>query len=271
MRKYSSNYIVLGVAVLTVLSIGFTVENSYATPNPTGVVFVERVFNDCPTSILTTDDNYPMMVGIQDAVLDCGGFANLHVWRFSEDGANPAIFANGDAFSFCAILTITGTADGEAGLQISPWWSPSVDGRFNVRSTDGEIACFGGRLPFYSFSGSHGVFYEKGNSIFLRVLYLPNDLNEDNPATIVYELIYDGMPYSSGPLAFDMGNPEEDPPYGLWGMLNEGQAGAHLQAFLQPGNPDAWIRAEWTNICFENLDTVPTETSTWGGVKALYR
>ena len=46
---------------------------------------------------------------IDDSVLPCSGWANLHVWRFSEDGgANPAVFHNNSNFHFCADLVITG-------------------------------------------------------------------------------------------------------------------------------------------------------------------
>lgn len=270
MRKNSYSKLVWGMAVCAVVAVGLAGSAS-ATPFPNSAVINERIFNDCPTSVLTTENNYPAQIAIQDENLSCGGFANRHNWRFSEDGVNDAVLNNADGFSFCAILTLTGTSDGEAGLQITPWWSQDVDGVFNVRSTDGEIACFGGRLPFYSFTASQGVVYMKGESIFMRMTYLPHDLNESNPATVQYDLIYDGMFYTSGPLPFDQGNPDEDPPYGLWGMLNDGRAGGHVQCFLQAGNPDANFRAEWTQICFENLDVVPTTQSTWGEVKSLYK
>ncbi len=68
-----------------------------------------------------------------------------------------------------ADLQITGLGQGEAGLRCSPWWSPNVDGRFNVRVGDGEIAVFGGRLPFYSFTGSHGINYVRGDVIHLEI------------------------------------------------------------------------------------------------------
>jgi hypothetical protein len=272
MRLFSYSSLVWGMALFTVLVVGFTADNVGATPFPNSATINERIFNDCPTSVLTTTNNYPSLIAIQDEVLDCGGFANLHNWRFSEDGATDAVFSNGDAYSFCAVLTITGTGEGEAGLQVAPWWSQDVDGRFNVRTTDGEIACFGGRLPFFSFTATFGVTYTKGDAIFLRILYLPNELSETNPATIEYELIYGSWgSLSSGPLPFDQGNPAEDPPYGLWGMLNDGRVGGYMQAFLQAGNPDAGLRAEWTQICFDNLDTVPTEAATWGQVKTLYK
>jgi hypothetical protein len=239
-----------------------------ATPAVDGAVLNLRVFNDCPSSVLTTVNTYPSLISISDEVLDCTGYANLHNWHLAS-GGGEAVFNNGDGFTLSFDLTISGTADGEAGLQISPWWSQNVDGRFNVRSTDGEIACFGGRLPFYSFTSSDGIAYTKGDQITLTVVYTPNDLTELSPATIEYIVDYNGGNYSSGALAFDEGNPDEDPPYGLWGMLNDARVGGYMQAFLQAGNPDAGLTVEWSSIDFQDM-TVATEGTSWSQVKSLY-
>ncbi|MGD8394247.1 MAG: hypothetical protein PVF43_02100 [Candidatus Eiseniibacteriota bacterium] len=254
-------------ALVAVAVVCLTAVQAMAQPN--AAIIKERIFNDCPTSVLTSVNNYPMLVAIDDDVLDCTGFANLHVWRFSDDGGmSEMVFNNGDGFRFGAELTVSGTAEGEAGLQIAPWWSQDVDGRFNVRTTDGEIACFGGRLPFYSFSGSQNLFYTKGETIYLEMKYLPNGLSETEPGTIEYILTYDGNTYTSGVLPFDEGNPQE--PYGTWGILDDARAGGHVQPFLQAGNPDAGLRAEWGNIVFEDLGGVPVEPGTWGYIKSIY-
>jgi len=241
-----------------------------ATPHPDGAVVITRVFNDCPGSTLTTNVNYPFEIFIQDVGSNCFGWANLHVWRLAVGGV-PAVFNNNSAFRICTNLTIDGNGQGEAGLQIAPWWS-MADGRLNVRTTDGEIACFGGRLPFYSFTAQHGVAYVKGNTINLCIVYLPHDLTALNPATIQYTIMYDGMTYTSGPLPFDQGNPAEDPPYGLWGMLNDGRVGGFVQPlWALGGDPGATVEATFSDICFQNYDLVPTENSSWGNVKTLYR
>jgi len=241
-----------------------------ATPDPNSAVIQTRIFNDCPSSLLTFDNSYPSEIWIEDAQLNCFGFANLHNWRFSEDGSTPAVFNNNSNFQFGADLVITGTTTAEAGLQVAPWWSQDVDGRLNVRIPDGEIAAFGGRLPFYSFSANHGIFYQAGETIHLEIIYLANDLTQENPATIEYKVTYQGMDYSSGVLPFDEGNPNE--PYGLWGMLDDGRVGAHFQPQSQGGNDDAQARAVWTNIYFENLDQeVPTLETSWGRMKQLFR
>jgi len=258
--------------VFAAVALALTAGAAFATggPNPNSLVVIPRIFNDCPTSILSITNHYPSSLNITDSDLSCGGFANLHVWRLSEDGATEALFANASAFHFKFRLWTTGTAHGEAGLQIAPWWS-EADGKFNCRTTDGEIACFGGRLPFYNFTANHGIHYVKGTVIDLEVTYLPNGLSAADPGTIEYRVSYGGVVYSSGVLAFDEGNPTEDPPYGLWGILNQAKVGGFIQPFLQGGNPNANFTAEFTKFEFDNLKPVAVEPTSWGSVKSLYR
>ncbi len=258
----------LMIVVLSLIVLATVAEA--ATPNPTSAVLKTRIFNDCPTSILTTSNAYPASIVIDDQDLECGGFANLHNWRFSEDGSSAVNFDNNAAFAFGADLLITGTG-GEAGLSVAPWWSQDIDGRFNVRSTDGEIACFGGRLPFYSFTASQGISYTAGDVIHLGIMYQPHANTMEEPAEITYLVNYNGMSYSSGPIAFDEGNTAEDPPYGLWGMLNDAQVGGYCQMFLQAGNANAGVHVEWTNITYEPMEIVAAEQSSWGKVKSLYK
>ncbi|MDZ4803717.1 MAG: hypothetical protein SGI90_02485 [Candidatus Eisenbacteria bacterium] len=259
-----------GVAVLLTAAAVMAAPVAQATPTPTTASLHTRIFNDDPFSTLTTVNAYPASIIIDDLkFLGASGFANRHAWRFSNDGTNPLEFANGDHFRFCADLLITGGGECESGLQISPWWSPLVDGVFNVRTTDGEIACFNGRLPFYSFTGSHGITYAKGNTIRMEIIYDPNSNTMADPATIEYKVVYLANSYSSGRLPFDEGNPSEDPPHGLWGMLTPATAGGHLQYFVG-GSPNGGnARAEWSNICFEALDTVPVQGTTWSAIKSL--
>lgn len=260
------------LSLLAIAAILAPVAASASTPTVNGATIQERVFNDCPASTLTTTNNYPTMVQFDDQNPFCFGFANLHAWTFSSDGgATDAVFNNDSNFRFCADLTVSGTGEAEAGTRIAPWWSKYVDGRINCRTTDGEIACFGGRMPFYSFTASNGITYVKGTTIHLEMIYLANGLSSISPATVEYKVTYNSNNYTSGPKPLDMGNPAEDPPYGLWGMLNDGRAGGFVQYFLSANDVPNGINAKFENICYESLDVVPVQTTTWGAIKGQYR
>jgi hypothetical protein len=125
----------------------------------------------------------------------CVGFANLHGWSFSEDGgATASLFKNSSNFVACAFFKIDGNGQGEGGLRFGPWWSPLTDGRFMANSEAGhvpagEVAAFGGRLPFYSFTGNFGVTYVRGTTVYMRITYKANGLSSGSPATIQYRYI----------------------------------------------------------------------------------
>ncbi len=268
MKKISKLSILCAVALLLAVFAG----NALATDIPSDAVVLQRIWNDSFASILTVNNSYPSLISIDDECAGPLGWANLHAWRFSTDGIAPQEFSNTDGFLFSADVTLSGIGDGESGLQLAPWWSES-DGRFNVRTPDGEVACFGGRLPFYSFTGSDGVSYVKGTTVRLTIIYTPNiEMNETMPATIEY--IYDdGTSYSSGPLPFDEGNPAEGEVHGTWGILSPAYAGAHFQFNNMVGaGQGANFHVVWGNIIFQDLGTVvATENTSWGGVKALFR
>jgi len=243
-----------------------------ATPAVNGAVIVTRVFNDCPSSTITTTNAYPGLINITDSNNDCFGFANRNAWSFSSDGGATATeFANNDQWSFCATVLLEGSGGGEGGLRLSPWWAENVDGTFECRTTDGEVAVFGGRLPFYRFTDADkgGVVYVKGTPITLRMDYKPNGLSAASPATIVYSLTYGPNSYSSGPLAFDQGNPAEDPPHGLWGCLSPARSGGYTQDYVGAGTP-VTFSGTFTNICYDAGPT-PTTPTTWGKIKGQYR
>jgi hypothetical protein len=240
------------------ITAGFVASAALATPVINSAVLNTRVFNDFPASALSSTNLYPGTVSFLDVVGDGpgGGFANRHNFRLSDNGGiSSAVFLNGDAFSIESDVTLTGSGPVEGGLQISPWWSQNVDGIFNIRSTDGEVAVFGGRLPFYSFTANHGRIYAQGSTINQKMIYSPNGLSAASPATIEY-IYTDGTgSYSSGPLAFDQGNPAEDPPYGLWGMLNDARVGGAVQVMDFGGNPHT------SGAIFNNIRFVPEPTS----------
>jgi len=224
--------------------------NAWATPVIDSAVLHTRVFNDFPNSTLTTTNLYPALIEFFDGPVGPGAFANRHNFRLSDNGGiSDAVFLNGDGFIFEADVMLTGTGPVEGGLQVSPWWSQQVDGQFNIRLNDGEVAVFGGRLPFYSFTANHGVLYQAGTTIHQKMIYKPNGLSQADPGTIEYLYTDASGTYSSGPLAFDEGNPAEDPPYGRWGILNDARVGGFVQIMnFDQGQHSAGAR--FTNMVF---------------------
>ncbi len=89
-------------------------------------------------------------------------------------------------------------------------------------------------------------------------------------ALTAYVITIGANSYTSGPLAFDMGNPAEDPPYGLWGILNQARVGGFMQGPNGSG-PNNHMKVTWANIQFRNDKPTATEVSTWGKLKTLYR
>ena len=274
MQRIRYNSPVFGAICTLVLAASLAATTANATPNITGAIIKTRIFNDCPISTVTTNNSYPSLIAIDDEnFTGCFGFANLHVWHLVDASAPrpDSIFENASCFQIAADMVLDGIGNGEGGLQMGPWFSLDTDGLFNCRTTDGEIACFGGRMPFFSFTAAFGLHYVKGTPIHLEMIVTPHDVSSVNPATMEYRLVYLGTPYTSGPLAFDQGNAAEDPPHGLWGVLNNASLGGAYKAFLNGGNP-AGLAATWSNIFYQGCDKpTPARTATWGQLKSIYR
>ena len=266
MRRITTPAMALATACFALAATAF------AAPLPNSAVVHTRVFDDCPISILTVNNLFPALVQISDQNGPpqpiCAGFANLHTWRFSTDGVNALKFQNGDTFEYSCDLVLNGV--GEGGLSLAPWWSPDPDGLFNVRTTDGEIAVFGGRLPFFTFTGAFGLVYVNNTPIQLGISYFPNGLSGASPAQVVYNLRYAATNYTSGLLNFSQGNPAEDPPHGQWGALNPWYAGGHMKMFAFPAGQAHGIEGTWRNIQY-TTGPVATSKTSWGNIKKLYR
>jgi hypothetical protein len=265
MRRIS--YLALGIALLATLTPAI----ASATAIMDSAILIPRVFDDGPFTVLTSLNNYPTEIWYDDVNVGYTGWANLHTWSMSNDGgATPCPLWNGDTFRLEADLQITGLGQGEAGLRCSPWWSLNVDGRFNVRASDGEIAVFGGRLPFYSFTANHGINYVRGDVIHLKMEYDAHTVSPSDPGTMTYTVVYNSNTYTSGPLPMDMGNLAEAPLHGLYGILDTARVGGYMQYFLGQSGLDS-LHASWTNIEFWGpLAPIAVEETTWGKVKSQY-
>lgn len=144
-------------------------------------VIKPRVFNDVPGSTFSDANAYPSSISFLDiGVSKPTGFANRHVWQFSNDnGATAYQFHNGDYFHASFDLTLLGspiTPRKEAGFLLS---SSSVGDIQFIVNTDGhEVVQFGG-IGFYSFSANHLATYNSGDKITLGITYF-QDSNGKN-------------------------------------------------------------------------------------------
>jgi hypothetical protein len=273
-----------------------TIATSAHAISPNNVKFQLNNYNTCPGSPVTTVNSYPALVSIEHDLLICSGFAENHVWRFSEDGgATVAQIPNASDFSFASTIQLDGnwlsnpadpiTQGGEVALNIAPWWDGAMqDGRVNCRVAghwpDGsvagtEVACFGGRMPFFSFTGSYGVAFVPGTPIRVQMTYHQGGLSALTPGRVQYDIVWLGTPYSSGTLLCDQGNPSEAGLHGLWGILDFANAGGVFQPRMTPGSfpgsDPAWEKATFTDISFNNEQPVATTKTSWGALKSLYR
>jgi hypothetical protein len=242
------------------------------TPAPSGAIVNMNVFHDCPGSTNSFVNSYPAIVSITDSDDGCVGWANRHTWNFSQDGITAAVFENCSHYKFGALVTIAGTGgNAEGGLMLCPWWSPNTDGQFMINAHTGEIACFGGRLPFYSFTAAYSLHYVQGTPIYMEIKYNPHSLSAADPGTIQYSLIYNNVTYSSGALAFDQGSVAEDPPHGQWGELFPIIAGGYYQLPENNGGTFFNLTCSWEHINFTGPEATPAVNKTWGQLKTLYR
>jgi len=239
--------------IVAVACVLLAVAGAMASPTINSAVIHSRVWNDDPLSTFTSTNAYPTTVAMQD-VHDPNntGWTNLHTFRLSVDGANDAVFMNNDGFSVSADVKITGTSNVEGGLSVTPWWTKNAaDGVFMVNAESGEVACFGARLPFFSFTNTYGLHYTKGTTVRLGIYYDPEDLNQADPARVRYWYTTGGTTYASSFLPFDQGDPNEGVIYGNWGILNDARVGGYFMPKVAgQGDPPRWGAIEFSNFYY---------------------
>lgn len=283
----------IATSLLTAAALCVAV-SAFAAPNPNSDLVKTYIYQDCPApfSTLTLNNAYPGFIQFTDAhICPSANFENLHNWSFSSDGGvTETVFNNGDAYRFGFDFQISGPAtplgngDGlaEGGLRSSPWWGQDTEGRINVKVTNdpgnGEIACFGGYMPFHSFTATEGLHYHLGDIIHLEVIIKPNSLSQLDPGTAEYIVRLNGTTYATGPLPFGPANPN-DPPHGTYGPEDDGRAGGIFAPFVggpavppatNPGNGPGSVTGTFFDVFFTTLPTA-AHKSTWGQLKSLYR
>jgi len=162
-----------------------------------------RIFDDFTTSSLTVTDNYAASYRIEESNFSDdgqgGNFANKHGAFFSEDsGATRFDFDYGDSFN--AKLTYV---DNSSGIDVEAGFLTDLFGfGFFGGLPNGEVAAFGGTLPFHSF----GNIYTPGDTVDLSMNYIAGTAEGFDPSVIIYGVQINGGGWtSSGAIPFTNG------------------------------------------------------------------
>jgi hypothetical protein len=108
-----------------------------------------RVFNDRPDSSLVINNAFPSSLTVFESAFGPGGYANRHTADFAVGGTNYQL-SNAESFRIQAdVYMDIGTVSPrkEAGFRFV---TPNVGEMFFIFTSDGEVASFGGVLPFSS-------------------------------------------------------------------------------------------------------------------------
>jgi len=183
-----------GIAILTACIAGSAMAS---VSDIASFVDQPRTFNDRPDSDLFYNSNYSPNAGsvtIRESSYGAGGFANRHIAFYGDNGGGKVDFDYGDGWDMKTTLRVN-AADSvdnvETGFQIDLFGF----GLFGVLTGPGEIAAFGGPLPFHSFGA--GV-YNIGDEVMLRMIHRPGagEGNSSDPSTMEY--LYNNLTTGSG-------------------------------------------------------------------------
>jgi hypothetical protein len=202
-----------------------------------------REFNDVPGSSLTVVSNYPLLIAFEDQNVSApSGFANRHVWRFSNNsGASPFQFSNNDFFTVTMTVTLAGdpiSPRKEGGFLLD---SIGGQGQFIVNTDGHEVVAFGGPFPFYAFPAT----FQSGDTVALGMTYF---LDSNGKRAVIYAA--NGL--RSPPLEFT--NLEQ-------GIIDNSTLGGYVQIVNAPSVPTNSGTAVFENIQIgppdQDFDGVP--------------
>ncbi len=202
-----------------------------------------REFTGDTTATFTEVNNYPSLVSFSEQSVDgngTAGGANRDVFKFSADsGASNFVFGVNTFFSVDMAITLSLPAGvpnaprKEAGYLFD---SNGGQGLFIITS-DGEVAAFGGGLPFFRAAGT----YTPGQTVNLGLTVFRDT---DNLRKIQYR--FNGE--TSAALAFD--NLEQ-------GLPPSATLGGYLQVPVDATNPSNGATATFANIAVRPVNPVP--------------
>jgi hypothetical protein len=235
---------------------------SYAQPvsDINGLFEFTRVFDNDPGSTLTVDTSqFPTNASIDERNYATGS-PNRHDLLFSSDGgATSRLFDTQDEFDISVDITMDvgqTSPRKETGLRIN---KGGFDLLFIITTGPPEIVAFGGPIPeFVSFDQTFGINYTPGETINMRMKYLPPDEMDPmaNPGSIEFfvDLASDmSGPFSSGPLTF--ANLEG-------GILDGSEIGVYGQG---AGTlPSDFITVNFDNFDFDGPDAISCDFDNSG-------
>ncbi|MEO0715593.1 MAG: hypothetical protein AAFY58_01235 [Planctomycetota bacterium] len=238
----------------SMLAIAVMAGTAFATGagDVNGLDDAPRLFNDFSGSNLTLNSNWTAGVGnvsIVENNYGAGGFANKHISFFADAPAgNRVDFDYGDGFDAMMTLQVNG-ADNVGNLETGFNSDLFGFGLFGVLTANGEIAAFGGTMPFHSFGP--GV-YNVGDEVMLNMIYTPGAGENMMPASTI-EYRYNNLTTGSGWVSSGLVS---------FGNTEGGWPSAFTQTFgvgAQINNPDAVNGA--VDVDFRNITIIPAPAS----------
>lgn len=190
-----------------------------------------------------------------------GGFANRHNAMFSTDGGATAYqFQRNEGFYIQTSVQVTGNnaPAKEAGLNF--WMNRSVvdpgpvavtytdEGFFNIRNSDGEVAIFGGGLPFHSF----GNVYVNGSTVTIGLAYYaPGSIAANGAVEYFYNGVGSGIKFMDNVNDRIIPGDVNSPTFGAGGISNYALIGFRAQNTRNP------FLTEDTHTIYSNVSVIP--------------
>jgi MYXO-CTERM domain-containing protein len=115
-----------------------------------------RYFNDIPGSTLVTVNNYPALTSFTESFNGATQGVNRHIGALSNNSTDPYRALPAESWEFSVTVRISGPAAREGGIHVgklgtvSPYNVGALTGQLTAIADNGEIACFGAWLPFFS-------------------------------------------------------------------------------------------------------------------------
>ncbi len=267
--------------ILSVAAVATLAGSSFAAINDVNGYIVEaRNFNDFGSSTLTINGtNYPTqstgsIAGVGTTVNfndqfpfpTVGNFANRHNAFLSADGgASRYAVQRNDSFFLQTRLTILSGSGVQKEGGLNFWNNRNVvdnvgqpneaavtftdEGFFNVRSSDGEVAIFGGGLPFHSF----GNVYVTGTTVTLGfAYYAPGTIAANAGVEYFYNGLASGIKFMDNVNDRIIANDVNSPTFGAGGISNFASVGFRAQ------NSRDFLANDFSDITYGETILIPT-------------